>query len=71
MIILDNLSYGHSEAVKDFRLEKIDLVLEKENFTNYSSANDSMLLFIWLRLSKWENHLKIHQNIITIMLRDF
>ena len=30
VIILDNLSYGHSEAVKDFRLEKIDLVLEKE-----------------------------------------
>jgi len=29
-VILDNLSQGHAEAVKDFRLEKIDLVSEKE-----------------------------------------
>lgn len=29
-VILDNLSQGHEEAVKDFRLEKIDLVTEKE-----------------------------------------
>ena len=29
-VILDNLSQGHVEAVKDFRLEKIDLVTEKE-----------------------------------------
>jgi len=28
-VVLDNLSYGHVEAVKDFRLEKIDLVTEK------------------------------------------
>lgn len=30
VVILDNLSYGHSEAVVGFRLEKIDLVLEKD-----------------------------------------
>ncbi len=30
VVILDNLSYGHIEAVKDFRLEKIDLVSEKQ-----------------------------------------
>ncbi len=29
-VILDNLSQGHIEAVRDFRLEKIDLVTEKE-----------------------------------------
>jgi len=29
-VILDNLSQGHLEAVKDFRLERIDLVTEKE-----------------------------------------
>jgi UDP-glucose 4-epimerase len=29
-VILDNLSQGHHEAVKDFRLEKIDLVTEKD-----------------------------------------
>lgn len=29
-VILDNLSCGHIESVKDFRLEKIDLVTEKE-----------------------------------------
>jgi len=30
VVILDNLSNGHLEAVQDFRLEKIDLVIEKE-----------------------------------------
>lgn len=30
VVILDNLSYGHTEAVKDFRLEKIDLVTQKQ-----------------------------------------
>ena len=29
-VILDNLSQGHKEAIKDFRLEIIDLVTEKE-----------------------------------------
>lgn len=29
-IVLDNLSYGHAEAIKDFRLEKIDLVTETD-----------------------------------------
>ena len=29
-VILDNLSQGHKESVKDFRLEQIDLVTEKE-----------------------------------------
>ena len=29
-VILDNLSYGHKEAVKDFRLEQIDLVTGKD-----------------------------------------
>jgi UDP-glucose 4-epimerase len=31
VVILDNLSYGHKEAVSDFRLEQIDLVTEKDN----------------------------------------
>lgn len=31
IVILDNLSSGHVEAVKDFRLEKIDLATDKEN----------------------------------------
>ncbi|KKR56576.1 MAG: UDP-glucose 4-epimerase [Candidatus Woesebacteria bacterium GW2011_GWC2_40_30] len=30
VVILDNLSQGHKESVKDFRLEVIDLVEEKE-----------------------------------------
>jgi UDP-glucose 4-epimerase len=30
VVILDNLSQGHAESVKDFRLEQIDLVTEKE-----------------------------------------
>ncbi|KKQ91886.1 MAG: UDP-glucose 4-epimerase [Candidatus Woesebacteria bacterium GW2011_GWA2_40_7] len=29
-VVLDNLSQGHKESVKDFRLEKIDLVTQKE-----------------------------------------
>lgn len=29
-VILDNLSQGHRESVKDFRLEKIDLVTQKD-----------------------------------------
>ncbi len=29
-VILDNLSQGHKEAVKDFRLEEIDLVTQKD-----------------------------------------
>lgn len=29
-VILDNLSQGHKESVKDFRLEQIDLVTQKE-----------------------------------------
>ena len=30
VVILDNLSEGHTESVSDFRVEKIDLVTEKE-----------------------------------------
>lgn len=30
VVILDNLSNGHAESVKDFRLEKIDLVSERQ-----------------------------------------
>jgi len=30
VVVLDNLSYGHIEAVKDFRLEKIDLVTDTQ-----------------------------------------
>lgn len=33
-VILDNLSQGHKESVKDFRLENIDLVTEKEKLDN-------------------------------------
>jgi len=34
-VILDNLSQGHKEAVKDFRLEDIDLVAEKEKLDEF------------------------------------
>lgn len=34
VVILDNLSYGHIEAVKEFRLEKIDLVTETEKLSS-------------------------------------
>ncbi len=37
VVILDNLSYGHPEAVKDFRLEQIDLVSEKEKIDDLLS----------------------------------
>lgn len=33
-VIVDNLSQGHKESVKDFRLEVIDLVTEKEKLNN-------------------------------------
>jgi len=36
-VILDNLSQGHTESVKDFRLEKIDLVTEKDKLDNLLS----------------------------------
>jgi UDP-glucose 4-epimerase len=34
-VILDNLSQGHKEAVKDFRLEVIDLLTEKEKLDSF------------------------------------
>lgn len=37
-VILDNLSYGHKEAVSDFRLEQIDLVTEKDKLDKLLSA---------------------------------
>lgn len=33
-VIVDNLSQGHKDAIKDFRLEVIDLVSEKEKLDN-------------------------------------
>ncbi|HTK03395.1 MAG TPA: UDP-glucose 4-epimerase GalE [Alphaproteobacteria bacterium] len=38
VVILDNLSQGHLEAVKDFRLEKIDLLTEKDKVQNLLEA---------------------------------
>lgn len=38
VVILDNLSYGHSESVKDFRLEKIDLVTQKDELDKLLST---------------------------------
>jgi UDP-glucose 4-epimerase len=38
VVILDNLSQGHVEAVKDFRLEKIDLVSEKDKIDSLLSS---------------------------------
>ncbi|MDP3918147.1 MAG: UDP-glucose 4-epimerase GalE [Candidatus Woesebacteria bacterium] len=35
VVILDNLSNGHIEAVKDFRLEKLDLVDEKQKLDEF------------------------------------
>ena len=37
-VILDNLSQGHKKAVKDFHLEQIDLVTEKEKLDSFLSA---------------------------------
>ena len=37
-IILDNLSQGHKESVKDFRLEQIDLVTEKEKLDTFLAS---------------------------------
>src|SRR5258706_6679771 len=37
-VILDNLSMGHKEAVKDFRLEQIDLVTEKDKLEKLLSG---------------------------------
>ena len=36
--ILDNLSCGHKEAVKDFRLEEIDLVSQKDKLDTFLSS---------------------------------
>ena len=35
VVILDNLSQGHKESVKDFRLEQIDLVTEKDKLDTF------------------------------------
>lgn len=37
-VILDNLSQGHKESVKDFRLEEIDLVTQKEKLDTLLSS---------------------------------
>lgn len=37
-VILDNLSQGHKEAVKDFRLENIDLVTDKEKLDSFLTS---------------------------------
>jgi UDP-glucose 4-epimerase len=37
-IILDNLSQGHKESVKDFRLEQIDLVTQKDKLDSLLSS---------------------------------
>jgi UDP-glucose 4-epimerase len=37
-VILDNLSQGHRESVKEFRLEQIDLVTEKEKLDKLLSS---------------------------------
>ena len=71
VVVLDNLSYGHIEAVIGYRLQVIDLVSEKTNLINFLKKNILMQLFTWLLLSKWENHMLILPNIILIMLSDF
>lgn len=38
VVILDNLSQGHKEAIKDYRLEIIDLVAEKEKLAKLLAA---------------------------------
>jgi len=38
VIILDNLSCGHREAIKDFRLEEIDLVSQKDKLDTLLSS---------------------------------
>jgi UDP-glucose 4-epimerase len=37
-VILDNLSQGHKEAVKDYRIEIIDLVTEKEKLDRFLAS---------------------------------
>lgn len=38
VVVLDNLSYGHPQSVSDFRLEKIDLVTEKDKLDTLLSS---------------------------------
>lgn len=38
VVVLDNLSQGHKESVKDFRLEVIDLVSEKEKLDRFFAS---------------------------------
>jgi UDP-glucose 4-epimerase len=65
-VILDNLSEGHIESVADFRLEKIDLVTEKEKLDKlfYSEKFDGvihMASFIQMGES-FENPAKYYEN---------
>lgn len=69
VVILDNLSNGHVEAVKDFRLEKIDLVTEKEKIqdlfkTEKFDAVVHMASFIQMGES-FKNPSKYYHNNVT------
>ncbi len=65
-VIVDNLSQGHKEAVKDYRLEKIDLVADKEKLDTLLSSEKfdgvvHMASFIQMGES-YQNPAKYYQN---------
>ena len=65
-VILDNLSQGHKEAVKDFRIENIDLVTQKDKLQELFSKEKfdgvvHMASFIQMGES-YQNPAKYYEN---------
>ena len=80
-IIVDNLSSGHSEAVKDFKLYELDLVNEKEKLDEiFKNENFSgvihMASFIQMGesfrdpLKYFDNNLKATINLLEVMTQN-
>src|SRR3990167_6550285 len=66
VVILDNVSQGHPESIKDFRLERIDLLTEKEKLDKLLASEKfdgvvHMASFIQMGES-YENPLKYYRN---------
>lgn len=66
VVVLDNISQGHPESIKDFRLERIDLLTEKEKLYSFLASEKfdgviHMASFIQMGES-YENPLKYYRN---------
>lgn len=66
VVVLDNISEGHPESIKDFRLEKIDLLTEKEKLDKFLATEKldgvvHMASFIQMGES-YQNPLKYYRN---------